>query len=846
MTGLPIETVLPLLKETLHASPNAVLVAPPGAGKTTRIPLVLLSEPWLGERRILMLEPRRLAARSAARFMAAALGEAVGETVGYRVKLDTKVGPRTRIEVITEGILTRMVQHDPSLEDVGVVIFDEFHERSLHADLGLALCLQSQSVLRDDLRILVMSATLEAEPVAAIMNDAPVITSEGRSFPVETRFAVRKPEGRIEPAVARSIAHTLEHDTGDLLVFLPGEGEIRRVEALLKESDAMNSASVRIAPLYGNLPQEAQDLAIAPSKPGERKVVLATAIAESSLTVEGVRVVIDAGLQRVPRFSPRTGMTRLVTIPVSRASADQRRGRAGRTAPGVCYRLWTEQDDRNLDPRSVPEIAEADLAPLALELAQWGVTDPEELLWIDAPPAAAFAQARELLRGLGALDAGGVITPHGKSMAELGLHPRLAHMILQAGSLGYGRLACELAALLNERDILRAEGAAPDADLRLRVEALRRHAAAAAGADSGRQGAASYQGFRVDSASCRRILTEAGQWLRTLKLSSSATDDDVDATGLLLAFAYPDRIAQRRPNGRFLLQNGRGAAFHDVQPLANAPYLVAAELDDHGTESRIHLAAPVELKELELHMSDLIEEETAVHWDSATQSVRARIRLRLGALILKDVPVSNPDPQRTLAAMLEGISQEGLSLLTWTRAARQLQQRICFMHRVDSSWPDASDEALVAALDQWLAPHLYGLKSRVDLERLHVAEMLEAWITWDQRRELDAYAPTHIVVPSGSRVPIDYSDPASPLLAVRLQEMFGLTETPRIGRGKVPLTLHLLSPAQRPVQVTKDLASFWSNAYFEVKKDLKGRYPKHYWPDDPLIAMPTNRAKPRS
>ncbi|ULL19732.1 ATP-dependent helicase HrpB [Paenibacillus sp. H1-7] len=846
MTKLPIEAVLPSLKETLMIHTNAVLVAPPGAGKTTRIPLALLHEPWLGGRRILMLEPRRLAARSAARYMAASLGEGVGETVGYRVKLDTKVGPRTRIEVITEGILTRMLQEDPSLEDVGAVIFDEFHERSLHADLGLALCLQSQAVLREDLRILVMSATLEAEPVASLMNDAPVITSEGLSFPVETRYAARKPEGRIEPAAARCIAEALENDDGDLLVFLPGEGEIRRVEALLNETASLRSRSVRITPLYGNLAQEAQDVAIAPSKPGERKIVLATAIAESSLTVEGVRIVIDAGLARVPRFSPRTGMTRLVTVPVSRASADQRRGRAGRTAPGVCYRLWTEQDDRNLDPRSVPEIAEADLAPLALELAQWGVTDPEELLWIDPPPAAAYAQARELLRGLGALGDGGAITPHGKSMAELGLHPRLAHMLLQAASLGFGRLACELAALLNERDILRSEGAAPDADLRLRIEALRRHARER----TERQQPAAYQGFRVDTAACRRILAEAAQWQRSLRLYPAGADGDgdgdIDACGILLAFAYPDRIGQRRPNGRFLLRNGRGAAFLDVQPLASTSYLVAAELDDHGAESRIYLAAPVEQHELERHLSDQLMEETAVRWDSATQSVRARKRLYLGALLLKDAQVANPDPQLALTAMLEGIAQEGLSLLTWTRAARQLQQRLCFMHRVDPAWPDASDAALLAALDQWLAPHLYGVRSRAELERLHVADMLEAWITWDQRRELDAYAPTHIVVPSGSRIPIDYSDPDAPTLAVRLQEMFGLTETPRIGRGKVPLTLHLLSPAQRPVQVTKDLASFWSNAYFEVKKDLKGRYPKHYWPDDPLVAMPTNRAKPRT
>lgn len=839
MILLPINNVLPSLLEALRASPNAVLVAPPGAGKTTRVPLALLNEPWVAGRRVLMLEPRRLAARSAARYMAGQLREPVGQTVGYRVKLDTKAGPHTRIEVITEGILTRMLQHDPALDGVGAVIFDEFHERSLHADLGLALCLQSQAVLREDLRIIVMSATLEAEPVAALLNDAPVIVSEGRSCPVETRYAERRPEGRIEPAAARSIVQALERDTGDILAFLPGEGEIRRVESLLRDFDAVRrDASVRIAPLYGSLPQEAQDAAIAPGKPGERKVVLATTIAESSLTVEGVRVVIDAGLRRVPRFSPRTGMTRLVTVPVSRASADQRRGRAGRTAPGVCYRLWTEQDDRNLDPRSVPEIAEADLAPLALELAQWGVSDPAELLWLDPPPAAAYAQARELLRGLGALDAHGAITPHGKAIAELGLHPRLAHMVLKAADIGLGRLACDLAALLNERDILRAEAAAPDADVRLRVEALRNYVA------GDRRDA--FQGFRVDTAACRRIAAEAEQWKQALRLPAADAGGGVDGCGVLLAFAYPDRIGQRRPNGRFLLRNGRGAASHDVQPLAQTPYVVAAELDDHGAESRIHLAAPIELSELERHMGDQLETDTSVGWDAAAQSVRARKRQRLGALILKDAPVANPDPQLTSAALLEAVAANGLSMLTWTRPARQLQQRISFMHAIDPAWPDASDEALVAELDQWLGPHLYGLKSRSELERLHVADMLDAWLGWDRRRELDTYAPTHIIVPSGSRIPVDYSDPAAPMLAVRLQELFGLTETPRIGRGGVPLTLHLLSPAQRPVQVTKDLASFWSNTYFEVKKDLKGRYPKHYWPDDPLVAMPTNRVRPKA
>jgi ATP-dependent helicase HrpB len=858
--------VLPELIEALRSSSGAVLVAPPGAGKTTRVPLALLGEALFAGRRILMLEPRRLAARTAARYMAAALGEKVGETVGYRVRQDSKVGPGTRIEVITEGVLTRMLQSDPSLEDVGIVIFDEYHERSLHADLGLALCLQAQAVLRDDLRILVMSATLEAEPVAALMNDAPIVCSEGRSFPVETVYLDRRIEGRIEPAVVRSIISALGEQPGDLLVFLPGTGEIRRTEARLR---AMQLGShVRIAPLYGSLPQEAQDLALAPSPAGTRKIVLATSIAESSLTVEGVRVVIDSGLMRVPRFSPRTGMTRLETVKVSRASADQRRGRAGRLEAGVCYRLWSEQDDRQLAAHSTPEMHEADLAPLALELAAWGAS-PDELLWLDPPPAAAYAQARELLGRLGAIAADGTLLPHGRQMADLGLHPRLAHMILRAVPLGLGGLACELAALLNERDILRGETVF-DCDLRLRLEVLRsiagseKTAVAAAGPDTGSSfkhsseerpsmsdpvtpssNTGSYLGYSVDTPACRRILTEARQWKQALRLNINE-QYDVNACGLLLAFAYPDRIAQRRTTGRFLLSGGRGAAFNQLQPLSHAPYLVAPELDDHGPESRIYLAAPVNLDELERHFKEQIEVDSLIVWDRSAQAVRGRSRLRLGSLVLKESQLTSPSPEDTITALLSGIAEEGLDLLPWTKTARQYRERLSFMHFHDSGWPDVSEEALLSTLKDWLGPHVYGYKSRNELQRLNTLEVLESLLTWDQRRELDTAAPTHIVVPSGSRIPVDYSDPAMPSLNVRLQEMFGLQETPRIAGRKVPLTLHLLSPAQRPVQVTQDLASFWRNTYFEVKKDLKGRYPKHYWPDDPLVAMPTNRTRPRS
>ncbi|TDF92391.1 ATP-dependent helicase HrpB [Paenibacillus piri] len=873
---LPIDPVLPDVIEALRASASAVLVAPPGAGKTTRVPLALLNDAAWDGRRILMLEPRRMAARAAARYMAAALGEQIGDTVGYRVRLDSKVGPKTRIEVITEGVLTRLLQRDPALEDVGIVIFDEFHERSLQADLGLALCLQAQSVLRDDLRLLVMSATLDAEPIAALLNDAPIIRSEGRSFPVETVYLDRRIEGRMEPAVARCVARALQAESGDLLVFLPGAGEIRRTEAELRAMQL--GAHVRVAPLHGSLPQQAQDAALAPGPAGTRKIVLATSIAESSLTVEGVRVVIDSGLMRVPRFSTRTGMTRLETIAVSRASADQRRGRAGRLEPGVCYRLWTEQDDRQLAPRTVPELLEADLAPLALELAAWGAA-PDELLWLDPPPAAAYAQARELLGRLGALAADGTLTPQGRQMVELGVHPRLSHMLLQAVPLGLGALACELAALLNERDILRGDGA-HNCDMRLRLEALRRASARSSADDAGPDGAASalpaigglsrqagaamaadanaagsgpgigtdnaagLAGPQTDAAAIRRIVAEARQWRRALGLAEGKPND-VNDCGLLLAFAYPDRIGQRRSSGRFLLSGGRGAYIAQQQPLSDAAYLVAADLDGHGPESRIDLAAPVSLQELEAHFSDRISVESGIVWERSAQAVRGRSRHRLGALVLKETPLASPGAEETLAALLAGIAEEGLGLLPWTKAANQYLERLRFMRHHDLKWPDASDEALLAALGDWLGPHVYGIKSRAELQRLKTVEALESLLTWDQRRELDSVAPTHIAVPSGSRIAVDYGNPAAPAIHVRLQEMFGLQETPRIAGGKVPLTLHLLSPAQRPVQVTRDLASFWRDAYFEVKKDLKGRYPKHYWPDDPLVALPTNRTRPR-
>jgi ATP-dependent helicase HrpB len=827
MKQLPIDAVLPEVLEALRDGANAVLVAEPGAGKTTRVPLALLQEPWLDGRKIIMLEPRRLAARSAAKYMAATLGEQVGETIGYRVRLDTKVSARTRIEVVTEGVLTRMLQEDQALEEVGAVLFDEFHERHLHGDLGLALAIQSQSLLREDLRLLVMSATLDAEPVSELLSGAPVIRSSGRVFPVETFYRNTRLEGKIEPQVASTIVQALHDHEGDVLVFLPGVGEIRRTAGFLAQSGL--APNIRIAELHGNLPLEAQDAAVAPCPAGERKIVLATSIAESSLTVEGIRIVVDSGLMRVPKFSPRTGMTRLETTQVSHASADQRRGRAGRLAPGVCYRLWTEQEHPYLSPHNAPELLEADLASLALELSVWGAADPGELMWLDTPPQAAYRHALELLKLLHALDEEGRLTGWGTRIAKLGLHPRLGFMLLKAEELNLAAEACELAALLSERDLLPGER---NVDVQIRLEAL--HGA------GGR--------LEADRGAVQRIKAQAKQWGLMLKDNRGQQLERKGTAhiGLLIALAYPDRIAQRRADGRYLLANGRGAVLPELQPLSRSAYLAAAELDDAGSESRIRLAAELDLGRLEQAADEQFQIEEVVEWDAESHAVRARKRIRLGAIVVKETPLQQPSPERIAEALAGGIAREGLGLLSMSKAAKQLQARMLLMARHNNGWPDVSEEALLASVQDWLLPHLYGMKNRNDLQRLNMVQLLEGMLSWGQRQELDEQVPTHMTVPSGSRIPIDYSDPDAPFIAVRLQELFGLQETPRLAGGRLPLTLHLLSPSQRPVQVTRDLRSFWNDAYFEVKKDLKGRYPKHYWPDDPYAAQPTSRVKPRN
>ena len=821
MDPLPIEESLPRLLAELESARRVVLSAPPGAGKTTRVPLVLLDSPWMAGKKLLMLEPRRLAARRAASYMAAQLGEKVGDTVGYRIRGEAVVGRNTRIEVVTEGILTRLLHSGPDLPGVALVIFDEFHERSIHADLGLALALDVQDHLREDLRILVMSATLDGVSLARVLGDVPVVVSGGKSHPVETRYLSYGHKGAIERETAKVVRRALGETEGDILVFLPGVREIRRTRMMLEEGGL--PGDVVVYDLFGDADPEIQRVALGPVAPGKRKVLLSTSIAETSLTIDGVRVVVDSGLSRLPRFDPRRGMTGLATVPASVASADQRRGRAGRQAPGTCYRLWTEEQHRSLPAFSTPEILSADLAPLALDIARWGGGDG--LRFIDPPPPSHLSQARSMLLLLGALDGRGALTSHGKAMADLPIHPRLAHMILLGKGLSLGSLSCDLGALLEERDILRGP-VRNDVDIASRFQAFR-------------TGAGVLSDVRV------RIQAESRR-LRKLAGAEGGLED-LSRLGLLVALAYPERVARRRVEspGRYLMVNGAGALLPEGSLLGREEFLAVADVDGIGTEVKVFLAAPLDMEDLVEAFRESIVEEEQVFWNQTDEAVVARHVRRLGAITFGErVVVPHGDSARE--AMVEGIRQMGLGALPWGKEAESVRRRsewlrLCAL--VPSGWPDLGDANLLATLPGWLGPFLDGTTRRSHLQKLKMESVLRLLFAPGEWNDLSRLAPETITVPTGSRIRLDYAAGDLPVLSVRLQEMFGQTDTPAIAGGRVSVLIHLLSPAGRPLAVTQDLRSFWSNAYQEVRKEMRGRYPRHIWPEDPLAAKPTRRTK---
>ncbi|MCD4720100.1 MAG: ATP-dependent helicase HrpB [Desulfobacula sp.] len=840
---LPIQKHVPDIIKALETARCAVIQAPPGAGKTTRVPLALLDEPWLANKKIILLEPRRLAAMSCAAHMADLLKERVGQTIGYQIRLDRKIGPDTRIEVITEGIFTRRIQNDPSLEDIGLVIFDEFHERHIHSDLGLALCLETFEALRDDLCILVMSATMDVTAVSNLMGNAPVIVSKGKSFPVETIHV--SSSGRqsrpvsIETACTSVIKRALLETSGDMLIFLPGVKEIKTLYSIL-EKDL--DPATHVFPLYGNLSQKDQARAFRPSNPSERKIVIATSIAETSITIEGVSVVIDAGLMRVPRFFPQTGMSRLETLRVSKASADQRRGRSGRTKPGKCYRLWSEYDHQSLKAYTKPEILSIDLTGVALELAAWGVSDPRQLKWLDPPEEKSFEQAKDLLKTLGALDGQGQITSYGKKMSSAGLHPRLAHMIIKASEKGHGFLACRIAAFLNERDFIVFDHKALDPDIRLRLEII----------DTFTSKKKIWQKeFKINKGIIHRIIESEKKTARYFGIKPTKTD--IEKAGALLAHAYPDRIAKKRNdrNNTFLMASGKGAFFTGINSVALNDYIVAVHLDGNLQNAKIFLAVPYSKQDLEIDFCDRLKSVHTVFWDKKTNGVRAKKEILFEKLVIHHQSISDIDPDMACDILIREIQRRGLATLPWTKRLKSLKERTVFLKNTGRfpDLPDLSDKTLEEHMVIWLKPFLTGVFSLKQLERMDLKSAFLSTLTWKEQQIIERNAPTHIKVPSGSKRPLKYSNEnglfESPVLEVRLQEMFGLTVTPKIAGLSIPVTLHLLSPAGRPVQITKDLENFWKNTYKDVKKDLMGRYPKHFWPDDPLGAKPTNRVKPK-
>ncbi|HTV32136.1 MAG TPA: ATP-dependent helicase HrpB [Methylocella sp.] len=818
-TPLPIDAVLDELRTTLAARMSAILVAPPGAGKTTRIPLALMDESWLRGRKILVLEPRRIAARAAAEQMARILSEAVGEQIGLRARMVSKSGPKTRVEIVTEGVFTRMILDDPALSGIGAVLFDEFHERSLDADLGLALALDCQCGLRDDLRILPMSATLDGARVAQLLGHAPAIVSEGRSFPVETRYLGRDEHARIEDQMADAVMRALRTESGSILAFLPGQGEIRRVEERLKER--ISDPAIALAPLYGAMDMKAQDLALKPAPKDLRKVVLATSIAETSITIEGVRVVIDSGLARVPFFEPDAGVTRLETVRVSRAAADQRRGRAGRTEPGVCLRLWDAPQTQSLPAFAEPEIRSADLTALLLDCAEWGVTDPLSLAWIDPPPAAALNTAREVLMELDALDKSGRITAMGRRLRSLPLPPRLARMVIFAAERGQAEEAAEIAAVIVERGL---GGNAPD--LADRLEAFRRD--------------------RSRRATDMRKL--AIGWARLASADRSVQESREDLSiAHMLAFAFPKRIAKARGTlGQFLLANGRGASVDSTHPLARSPFLVCAELSGSAASTRILLAAAADEADILAAAGHRIRENDEIEFDQSAGALRSRRVRQLDAILLANEPRAVVASEETARLLADGIAKLGMSRLPWSAAQIQLRDRVDFLRAAgEDDWPDLTDAALAKTATQWLAPFLAGKTKLSEIGADDLAAALDALLPWDLKRRLEEEAPTHFEAPTGSRHAIDYKTEGAPALHIRAQELFGVMQHPSIANGKLPLTLYLLSPAHRPIQITRDLPGFWKGSWTAVKAEMKRRYPRHPWPDDPASALPTSRAKPR-
>jgi ATP-dependent helicase HrpB len=813
MPVLPVSAVLPQIGSALLTGNRAILSAPPGAGKTTLVPLFLLDQPWCTGR-IILLEPRRLAARAAATRMASLLSQAVGDVVGYRMRLDNRVSAATRIDVVTEGVFARMILEDPELSGVSAVLFDEFHERSLDADFGLALALDTQGALRQDLRLVVMSATLDVERVAKLLDGAPVIMSEGRSFPIDIRHADRDAGERVEDAMARAILRAHQDETGSILAFLPGQSEILRT---VERISGRLPESTLVTPLFGTLSQKEQEAAIRPAPAGTRKVVLATSIAETSITIDGVRIVIDSGLQRLPVFEPSTGITRLDTVRVSRASADQRAGRAGRTEPGMAIRLWHSGQTAALPAFTPPQILASDLSGLALDLAHWGVRDPADLAFLDQPPAPALAEARQLLRMMGALDLSDRLTAKGRRMRELALPPRLAAMAIAGAEAGHAQTACQLAVMMTEQGL---GGKAVDLDERLRAFRNER-------------------GERAESA--RRLAARLAQ-----SLPVATADSEALTAADLLLHAYPDRVAmQRGARGRFVMANGRGAELPETERLAGARMLVIADLTGRAAQARITAAAETSRANVETELDEAITRGDESYFDRQSRQVRARRVVRLGALVLEETPQPKPKGQAAAEGLAEGIRELGLAALPFSRESEQLRERMGFLHRtIGDPWPDVSDDALLGRLEDWFIPFQAGRTSLDAVDGASLAEGLRALLPHALRQDLNRLVPTHFEAPTGQRHPIRY-DGNEPVLAIRVQELFGLKSHPSVAGGRLPLLLELTSPAHRPIQTTRDLPGFWAGSWRDVRADMRGRYPKHSWPEDPAEATPTHRAKPR-